>query len=297
MGDRVVSASAASEAGGWLEGYQPRGRPRLSQALLRVHWPRCAWRLVAAAIGASPWSKETFRFRGEVYHYFEHPYNATWLNERRVEIPLAARLLGVPSPAAVDTPAQVSALPIDALVRRRHFRRLETRSEPRDEDPGGSLQGDEHGDDDVLEIGCVLRHYGFDAHPVVDRYERGPRVTNVDICDFDPPRRYAAVLSISTLEHVGLDEPIRSAERCLAALEHIHRLVAPGGVALVTVPTGYNPSLDAALAAGRTFGLRWRGMVRLDRANHWVEASPAEALARGYGAPFLWANGLLVGVT
>ena len=32
----------------------------------------------------------TFVFAGHVYRYFRHPYNATWRNERAVEIPIVA---------------------------------------------------------------------------------------------------------------------------------------------------------------------------------------------------------------
>ena len=39
----------------------------------------------------------TFTFRGESYRYFRHRYNATWRNERAVEIPIARGFLaGVP---------------------------------------------------------------------------------------------------------------------------------------------------------------------------------------------------------
>lgn len=34
-----------------------------------------------------------FRFDGHIYPYFNHRYNVTWLNERRVEIPIARNIL------------------------------------------------------------------------------------------------------------------------------------------------------------------------------------------------------------
>jgi len=33
-------------------------------------------------------SKETFNFRGKDFYYFYYPYNATWRNERAIEIPI-----------------------------------------------------------------------------------------------------------------------------------------------------------------------------------------------------------------
>jgi SAM-dependent methyltransferase len=35
-----------------------------------------------------------FYYNGEFYNYYAHPYNATWMNERTVEIPVFARILG-----------------------------------------------------------------------------------------------------------------------------------------------------------------------------------------------------------
>jgi hypothetical protein len=38
-------------------------------------------------------SRATFLFDGDPYAYLRHPYNWTWLNERAVEVPLAAAVL------------------------------------------------------------------------------------------------------------------------------------------------------------------------------------------------------------
>lgn len=35
----------------------------------------------------------TFRFQGSEYRYFRHPYNATWQNERAVEVPIVRRAI------------------------------------------------------------------------------------------------------------------------------------------------------------------------------------------------------------
>jgi len=37
--------------------------------------------------------KPTFQLAGHTYSYFRHPYNVTWLNERRVEIPIIREVL------------------------------------------------------------------------------------------------------------------------------------------------------------------------------------------------------------
>ena len=102
----------------------------------------------------------------------------------------------------------------------------------------------------VIELGAVMTHYGSHSHRVVDKYEVGPGVEQLDIFDLPPEPVYDLVLCISTLEHVGWDEPSRDAELALRAAEHLKRLVAPGGELLITVPVGYHPRLDAAIRSG-----------------------------------------------
>jgi len=42
-----------------------------------------------------------FRFNGQKFSYFEHPYNRTWLNERAVEIPIIWNLMKQYAPSDV----------------------------------------------------------------------------------------------------------------------------------------------------------------------------------------------------
>ncbi|MSX11944.1 MAG: hypothetical protein F2811_05355 [Actinobacteria bacterium] len=136
------------------------------------------------------------------FAYRDSWHNWTWLNERAVEIPIAAAALaGVSKSRAV-------------------------------------------------EVGAVMTHYGAHGHRVVDKYENGVEIEQIDIFDLPPEPIYDLVLSVSTLEHVGWDEPNRDAELALSAAEHLKLLVAPGGELLVTVPVGYHPRLDAAIRSG-----------------------------------------------
>jgi SAM-dependent methyltransferase len=133
----------------------------------------------------------------------------------------------------------------------------------------------QHAGGRVLEVGNVLSHYGPVEHEVVDKYERGEGVANVDVLDLPPRPEYDLVLTISTLEHVGRDELPRDPARAVAALEHLRRLLRPGGVLFATVPVGYNPELDRALAAGPY-------ELRALRARPWREVDPAEAFQCAY---------------
>lgn len=51
-------------------------------------WVYASTPVVAARRGSA-----TFECLGETYRYFTHPYNATWRNERAVEIPIALQFL------------------------------------------------------------------------------------------------------------------------------------------------------------------------------------------------------------
>ena len=187
----------------------------------------------------------TFAFAGRVYRYFRHPYNATWRNERAVEIPIVREALAEASGAR------------------------------------------------VLEVGNVLGHYFPSWHEVIDKYEPGPGVLNVDVLDFRPAEPYDLIVSISTLEHVGWDEEERDPTKIPRAVVHLRSLLVPGGRAIVTVPLGYNPHLDELLKAGA---------LKFD-SEHWLlRVGPGEwrEVARGsfewprYGSPHSGANGLLV---
>ena len=126
----------------------------------------------------------------------------------------------------------------------------------------------------ILEVGNVLSHHGPVAHDVVDKYESAPGVRNVDVLDLPAEPAYDLIVSVSTLEHVGRDETPRDPGRAIRALEHLRGCLAPGGELFATVPVGYNPDLDAALAAGP---YELRAMRR-----PWREVAPSEAFQCPY---------------
>jgi SAM-dependent methyltransferase len=132
-----------------------------------------------------------------------------------------------------------------------------------------------HREERILEVGNVLSHYMPAEHEVVDKYERAAGVRNVDVLELAPEPGYDLVVSVSTLEHVGRDEQPREPERAAAALEHLRRLLRPGGKLFATVPAGYNPALDDAVARGEH-------EVRAMRRDPWREVEPAEALSCPY---------------
>jgi SAM-dependent methyltransferase len=154
---------------------------------------------------------------------------------------------------------------------------------------------EEAGTADVLEFGNVLGHYVPRRHEVVDKYEPGGGVLNVDILDFRPDKSYALIVSISTLEHVGWDDDERDPGKIPRAVRHIRSLLAPGGRAIVTLPLGYNPHVDDMLEAGTLGFDEERCLLRTAR-DEWREVDKTDLGRPAYGEPFPGANGLVLGI-
>jgi hypothetical protein len=155
---------------------------------------------------------------------------------------------------------------------------------------------DEHRGARVLEIGNVLAHYGRAGHDVVDKYEAAAGVRSIDVVELQAPEPYDLVVTISTLEHVGFDEDVRDPDKPRQAVERMAGALAPGGTLLVTVPLGYNDSLDRDLRAGRIAFDELRFLKRISSDNRWLEVTESEVEGVAYGAPYKWANGLAVGI-
>lgn len=135
-----------------------------------------------------------------------------------------------------------------------------------------------------LEVGNVLGHYGVTGHRVVDLNEQAPGVDNLDVLDITGT--YDWIVSISTIEHVHWDDrgdPYGARQ----ALAHLEQLLNPGGTMLVTVPGGWNPSLDRHLAEldnGVTFTRHGSG---------WRATKTPQFLP--YGASTPWAESVWIG--
>jgi hypothetical protein len=126
----------------------------------------------------------------------------------------------------------------------------------------------------VLEIGHSLHNYTEEPRTIVDKYEVTDGVRNVDILDFIPQAKFETVISVSTLEHVGYDEPSRTHGKFLAAMTHLlNRCVTPTGRVLVTLPVGYNPEVDEFLR--KPSDPRWRCsfLKRISIFNEWQQSS------------------------
>ncbi len=78
------------------------GRHARDRGVLPVLADCAQWggRWVIGRVRPGPYASETFRLDGADVPYLHHLYNSTWLNERAVEVPLAAAALAATPPSA-----------------------------------------------------------------------------------------------------------------------------------------------------------------------------------------------------
>ncbi|MGH2875633.1 MAG: class I SAM-dependent methyltransferase [Solirubrobacteraceae bacterium] len=147
----------------------------------------------------------------------------------------------------------------------------------------------------VLEVGNVLRQYRPDSrHTVVDKYERAPGVINQDAETFTGGP-YDAIISLSTIEHIGWDETSRDPAKIPRVIERLRSLLAPGGRLTVTVPHRWNRDLDELLAADALPFDTVSYLQRLDFSNrHWRQVQRADIERIWYGHPYVGANAVAI---
>lgn len=149
----------------------------------------------------------------------------------------------------------------------------------------------------ILEVGNVLSHYFPISHDVVDKHESSRRhhVIREDITEFSSKQGYDVIVSISTIEHIGWEESPKSPDKPLAALRKITELLADGGEAVVTLPTGYNPHLDEGIRSGRIKFAETLCLTRVSKDNEWVSTDLDTVMNCAYDSPYPNANGLVIG--
>lgn len=150
----------------------------------------------------------------------------------------------------------------------------------------------------VLEVGNVLGNYGCRVkRDVLDKYDLSPNIINEDVVSFRPKEKYNAIVSISTLEHVGWDEADRDPEKIPTAVKNLKEsCLLPGGVMLVSLPLGYNSYFDDYIKHGAPIFSEKYFLKRISADNKWKEVEYCEVADSKFGAPFNNANAMFIGV-
>ena len=158
------------------------------------------------------------------------------------------------------------------------------------------------GPDPVVEIGAVSPYYWpCRIDRIIDPADAHSKVSD-RVSLFDTQLDKLNVLSISTIEHIGLDDyQWQSAHQPLAenggrgnAIQAVQKFAAEADRFLITVPVGYNGHLDdwlfgthsPATGINRYFFLR-------DGIWSWRQTQKVSEARKPYGQPD-WANAIVV---
>jgi hypothetical protein len=150
----------------------------------------------------------------------------------------------------------------------------------------------------VLEVGNVLTNYFTlpDTHHVIDKNPEETGAIHQDILHFEPLEKYDLIISISTLEHVGLSDGPNS-DKIDIVLEKFKEMLKPSGLIWASMPIGYNPTITRRVKQGIKIFNTEKFLKRVDQNNRWVEVSREEVKGSMYGKPWPYGNALIVGWT
>lgn len=139
---------------------------------------------------------------------------------------------------------------------------------------------------DTLEVGCVTPYYfAGTQHTVIDLTDPHPQNVKLDAAKADYTNM--DVLSISTLEHIGIgdyDLPVDES----AAVKTLEKIFNEASTYLITIPIGHNRPLDKYVSE-----LKQKIVLnRIDMANTWDVYEDKDPLSFKYNEPYPYANGL-----
>lgn len=149
-------------------------------------------------------------------------------------------------------------------------------------------------DENLLEVGNVLSNYLKTSHTILDKYEIGENIINEDAVNYNPGKKFRNIVSISTFEHIGFDEPVRGYGKMREALLNIIGLLEESGQLVITVPLGYNPEVDDLIRSHKINFSKAHYLKRFSRLNLWKETSLDDALQCKYGSKYPAANAVAI---
>jgi hypothetical protein len=152
-----------------------------------------------------------------------------------------------------------------------------------------------HYSDYIFEFGNTMSQYVGGVRVIVDLTDYEYGAYTIDIMDFHPGEKFDSILSISTFEHVGMEDGSNDLSRSIRSVRHVQSMLRPGGEMLATWALGYNHKLDQALFSGVLGFNKVIFYRRLDAENNWQECDRESARDIQFFKPFPYANGIFVG--
>ena len=147
------------------------------------------------------------------------------------------------------------------------------------------------GNDNLTEVGCVMPHYGYCEHPIIDLFsEDSPAgvVQNVDAeeCDFSGKD----VLCLSTVEHIGksdYDNPDIDPEKAIRILD---KITNEANSFLITWGTRYHNELDAHVKNSLD-KYDWFGYIKKEEKLWEYTGTDMKVWEQEFDKPYRYANG------
>lgn len=132
--------------------------------------------------------------------------------------------------------------------------------------PLGAFFLEKFGKENVLEVGAVMMHYGYQAGRIVDLAEIDPRVENKNALELD----YAGqnVLSISTVEHMMKREYNNGSDQ--DGINFIKKVAREAKNYLITFGIGYNEFIDEWLKSEESQFVGRTILRRVNWNNEWM---------------------------
>jgi hypothetical protein len=148
----------------------------------------------------------------------------------------------------------------------------------------------------ILEVGNVLSYYFDVNHDILDKYEIKDDVINEDVVDFKPTKSYDLIVSIVSLELVGLreNEGHGDALKTLQAIMNLKSILSPGGKIVAGICLGFNTEFDNLL---RNNAVHFNKACYLKKISSykWEEVDWKDVKDIKYDESIPSANGVLVG--
>lgn len=149
-----------------------------------------------------------------------------------------------------------------------------------------------YSDTDIVEIGAVIPYYNSHiTHEVIDLYDAYDKSIRIDAADASYKNK--CVLSISTLEHIGMLDYGNTEFDDEKATLVLKKILTEADNYLISWPIGYNRTLDNTLRnlSHADYNFNIIMLKQINQYNKWQVIDIDWTIQ--FGTPYQWANGVL----
>jgi len=147
---------------------------------------------------------------------------------------------------------------------------------------------------DYVEVGAVMPYYIDNDNRVIDPFDpRGNDKRRLAECDLTGLN----VLSISTLEHIGIDQYGNTNLSDTEAIKGLNQILTTAKNYFITIPIGFNKTFDKQVEAQLSSIPHKYGILRKNKSDkppEWIKVDPVTHLDYEYNKPYPFANFVLI---